>query len=145
MGWYFNGCGCIEKREPAAGWGVNYEGDIKMLAEFGFDSVKFDGCGRMCNMTMYADLMNKTGKSFEIENCHWGDCTIDDASSCPTTDWCPFNWYDPQPSTHALHPPCDVVVFFFLSLFVPERSHGMHTISAPLSSGQPSVCCAACG
>ena len=71
MGWYFNGCGCIEKREPATGWGVNYEGDIKMLAEFGFDSVKFDGCGRMCNMTMYADLMNKTGKSFEIENCHW--------------------------------------------------------------------------
>ena len=24
---------------------------------------------------------------------HWGSCTADDASSCPTTDWCPFNWY----------------------------------------------------
>ena len=90
---YFNGCGCVEKRKPASGWGINYQGDIERLAEYGFDGVKFDGCGRMCNMTMYADLMNKTGKSFAIENCHWGDCTKDDASSCPTKDWCPFNWY----------------------------------------------------
>ncbi len=90
MGLYFNGCGCIEKREPAAGWGINYEGDIALLAEYGFDAAKFDGCGRMCNMTMYADLMNKTGKAFEIENCHWGFCTVDDASACPTKDWCPF-------------------------------------------------------
>ena len=63
----------------------------------------------MCNMTEYAALMHNTGKAFEIEvlvwasqwpsltaalqNCHWGDCTEDDASSCPTLDWCPFNWY----------------------------------------------------
>ena len=86
-------CGCIEKREPASGWGVDFEGDIRSLAEFGFDAVKFDGCGRLCNLTMYADLMRQTGRAFEIENCHWGDCTDDDASSCPTQDWCPFNWY----------------------------------------------------
>lgn len=93
MGWYFNGCGCIEKREPASGWDINYEGDVRLLAKYGFDGVKFDGCGRMCNMTFYAELMQQTGKAYEIENCHWGDCTIDDASSCPTKDWCPFNWY----------------------------------------------------
>ena len=44
-------------------------------------------------MTMYADLMQQTGSAYEIENCHWGFCTDDDASSCPTADWCPFNWY----------------------------------------------------
>jgi hypothetical protein len=93
MGWYFNGCGCIEKRMPASGWDIVYEGDIQALADMGWDGVKFDGCGRMCNMTMYASLMNKTGKTFAIENCHWGDCTSNDASSCPTRDWCPFNWY----------------------------------------------------
>ena len=87
MGWYFNGCGCIEKREPASGWDIDFEGDIKMLAEFGFDAVKFDGCGRLCNLTMYADLMHQTGKAFAIENCHWGFCTDDDASSCPTQQW----------------------------------------------------------
>lgn len=93
MGWYFNGCGCIEKREPASGWDINYVGDIELLAKYGFDAVKFDGCGRMCNLTRHAELMEKTGKVYETENCHWGDCTGDDASSCPTQDWCPFNWY----------------------------------------------------
>ena len=93
MGFYYNGCGCIEKREPASGWDVNYRGDITRLSNLGFDAVKFDGCGRMCNMTNYAELMQATGKSFAIENCHWGFCTEDDASSCPTKDWCPMNWY----------------------------------------------------
>jgi alpha-galactosidase len=48
MGWYFNGCGCIEKREPASGWDINYEGDIAQLHQFGFDSVSAEGtvaCG----------------------------------------------------------------------------------------------------
>jgi len=93
MGWYFNGCGCIETHKPASGWDINYEGDIQALYDLGFDGVKFDGCGMQCNSTEYAFLMNKTGKAYEIENCHWGDCTEDDASSCPTVDWCPFNWY----------------------------------------------------
>jgi len=52
-----------------------------------------DRCGSMCNLTRYAELMNATGKSYETENCHWGDCTANDASSCPTKDWCPFNFY----------------------------------------------------
>lgn len=93
MGFYYNGCGCAPKVEPASGWTVDYEGEIKILSEFGFDAVKFDGCGRLCNLTFYAKLMAATGKAFEIENCHWGDCTTDDASSCPTLDWCPFNQY----------------------------------------------------
>lgn len=48
-------------------------------------------------MTLYAELMQSTGKSYMIENCHWGQCwDIDgdpDANSCPTTDWCPFNMF----------------------------------------------------
>ena len=31
------------------------------------------------------------GKNYTIENCHWGDCTASDDSSCPTQEWCPFN------------------------------------------------------
>ena len=49
----------------------------------------------MLNSTLYAELMNKTGKAFLIEACHWGICTDDDSSSCPTPtrDWCPFNFF----------------------------------------------------
>ena len=93
MGFYQNGCGCAEKREPASGWTIDYEGDAKALAEFGFDAVKFDGCGRLCNLTFQAQLNQATGKAYTTENCHWGACTEDDASSCPTADWCPFNLY----------------------------------------------------
>ena len=68
MGWYFNGCGCWDRVEPEGGWEIGYEGGIRRMHEYGFDGVKFDGCGSLCNMTLYAELMNNTGKAFEIES-----------------------------------------------------------------------------
>ena len=83
--------------------GINYEGDVRQLAELGFDAVKLDGCGAQLNMSLYAALQNATGKTFETENCHWGTCMpkvtdvpyqfAADDSSCPTKDWCPFNMF----------------------------------------------------
>lgn len=89
MGWYENGCACGERHALE----LNYEGDVRQLRGLGFDGVKLDGCGAQRNMTLYAALMNATGKRYLIENCHWGDCTDSDDSSCPTLEWCPFNWY----------------------------------------------------
>merc|ERR1719469_1547918 len=88
-GWYLNGCKCGEHIEKE----INYEGDIQDLHDFGFDNVKIDRCGRQLNNSLYADLMRQSGRNYTIENCHWGDCTDSDDSSCPTQDWCPFNWY----------------------------------------------------
>jgi len=88
-GWYLNGCKCGERTEHE----INYEGDIRSLAAFGFDGVKIDGCGAQRNQTLYAELMQETGSTFTIENCHWGRCSDGDDSSCPTQDWCPFNWF----------------------------------------------------
>jgi len=88
-GWYLNGCKCGERTEKT----INYEGDIKSLHNFDFDGVKIDGCGRQRNQTLYAALMQASGRNYTIENCHWGDCTSSDDSSCPTEEWCPFNWY----------------------------------------------------
>ena len=88
-GWYLNGCKCGEK----TGLAKNYAGDIQSLHSYDFDGVKIDGCGAQRNMTLYAELMAKSGKSYTIENCHWGRCTDSDDSSCPTETWCPFNWY----------------------------------------------------
>jgi len=93
VGWYLNGCACGEKKEVRK----NYEGDIMRLHEYGFDSVKIDGCGAQVNQTFYAELMRATGRNYTIENCHWGKCGPfrgdPDGSSCPTEDWCPFNFY----------------------------------------------------
>ena len=89
MGFYENGCKCGEHE----GLEINYEGDVKMLHDFGFDAVKLDRCGQQLNMTLYAKLMKESGKNYSIENCHWGVCDGTDDSSCPSVDWCPFNWY----------------------------------------------------
>jgi len=95
MGWYLNGCACGERRERL----LNYQGDIQRLHEYGFDGVKFDGCGAATNMTYYAELMEATGRAYLTENCHWGHCGTDawyhnpDGSSCPTEKWCPFNTF----------------------------------------------------
>jgi len=93
MGWYLNGCACGEHHELSK----NYQGDVERLHSFGFDAVKIDGCGAQVNMTYYAELMKATGAKYAIENCHWGHCGAFkgnvDGSSCPTLDWCPFNWY----------------------------------------------------
>merc|ERR1711865_251027 len=88
-GWYLNGCKCGEHIEKE----LNYQGDISDLHAFGFDGVKIDGCGKQRNQTLYAQLMKESGRNYTIENCHWGDCTDSDDSSCPTQDWCPFNWF----------------------------------------------------
>lgn len=84
MGFYQNGCACGERE----GVEINYQGDVNYLDAMGFDGVKLDRCGRQLNMTLYAKLMKATGKNYSIENCHWGECTDDDASSCPTCVLC---------------------------------------------------------
>uniref|UniRef100_A0A7S4ETD1 Alpha-galactosidase n=2 Tax=Chrysotila carterae TaxID=13221 RepID=A0A7S4ETD1_CHRCT len=89
IGWYQNGCACGERKEVAS----NYVGDVRSLHAFGFDGVKLDDCGAQRNMTFYAQLMQRTGRAYLIENCHWGRCDETDASSCPTDSWCPFNWF----------------------------------------------------
>ena len=62
MGFYQNGCACGEKNELR----INYEGDVRALLDYDFDSVKLDGCGRQKNMSLYGQLMNASGKTFEI-------------------------------------------------------------------------------
>ena len=60
MGWYENGCACGEREEVLK----NYEGDVRMLHALEFDGVKLDGCGKQRNLTLYAQLMQATGKSY---------------------------------------------------------------------------------
>ena len=45
--WYENGCACGERRELVQ----NYQGDVRLLDQLGFDGVKLDGCGAQRNMT----------------------------------------------------------------------------------------------
>ena len=78
-----NNCGCNEHQNVAS-WGApvshgktdgihHYEGEIQATIDFGFDGIKLDGCGEFRNLTVFAELMNKTGRPILVEDCHWGE------------------------------------------------------------------------
>ena len=54
--------------------------------DYGFDSIKLDGCGAQRDLDLYASLFNATGKAILIENCHWG-------GTVPNATWCPWNYF----------------------------------------------------
>lgn len=81
-GWYGNNCICQDHCDSDA----CYEQDVKALVGLGFDSVKLDGCGKQLDLQKWSDLIEQTGKSILIENCHWGQ-------TLPNATWCPWNYY----------------------------------------------------
>jgi alpha-galactosidase len=82
VGWYGNNCRCADHCTDTS----CYQGDVDVLVQSGFDSIKLDGCGKEYDLTLWADLIAATGKSVLIENCHWG-------LTVPNATWCPFNYY----------------------------------------------------
>ena len=81
-GWYGNNCICRDHCTSDE----CYSKDVEALVGYGFDSVKLDGCGEQLDLQKWSDLINATGKSILIENCHWGE-------TLPNASWCPFNYY----------------------------------------------------
>ena len=89
MGWYGNNCGCSE-HQSVSSWGApassragqtdegladgikHYEGDVQAIVDFGIDGIKLDGCGGFRNLSVWAELLNKTGRPVLLEDCHWG-------------------------------------------------------------------------
>ena len=55
-------------------------------------------------MTLYAQLMKATGRSYLIENCHWGACSEGEDSSCPTEGWVSGGSAKPRASPRRLPP-----------------------------------------
>lgn len=104
-GWYGNNCICSDHcSTPEC-----YQGDVDATLDYGFDSIKLDGCGAQRDLTLYAALFNATGKSILIENwcvvhpgasraaqtaplthslphSHWG-------GTVPNATWCPWNYF----------------------------------------------------
>ena len=67
-GWYGNNCFCHDHCSDLE----CFEGDVNALIDFGFDTVKYDGCSAEHNMTLWAELFAGTEKAdgMVIENCN---------------------------------------------------------------------------
>ena len=111
MGWTLN-----EGQQEATCLGINMEGDVRQLHDLGFDHVRLFGFGPCRNSTKYASLMRATGRNYSIANQHWDQQDTDapigchpnwpqfkggDWASCPSLDWCPFNYYQIAADTTA--------------------------------------------
>jgi len=72
-GWYLNDClsFCLSLDDgcPAE---QCIPGDVKAWHEYGFDSLKIDGCSAQRDTRMWAELINKTGTRVRLENCNNG-------------------------------------------------------------------------
>ena len=106
MSWSLNNVASSEWPHDQQCHETNVRGDVRNLKDLGFDGTRLSGYGRCLNNTWYAELMKESGKNFTIGNVHWGQQTTvepigchrsgpkgADAASCPTLQWCPFNYY----------------------------------------------------
>lgn len=110
-GWYMGNYQCMNGMGGGHKWNLTRlaEGSVRAIKEYGFDSVKLDsGFAVGKNMSLWAELLNASGRPVMVENCHQGaeGPGMDDPNSGRCTGLgspsdCPFNFWrttgDPEP------------------------------------------------
>ena len=62
---------CRETQQTNATWvAAVYRQSVAMLVDQKWDAVKLDGCSQFHNTSLWANLMEETGRPITIENCN---------------------------------------------------------------------------
>ena len=69
---YMNNCICSEHEFKGDMATTVMEGSVAALRKFNFDGLKLDSCSQFNDPTWWNSLINKTGPSVLVENCHQG-------------------------------------------------------------------------
>lgn len=69
-----------------------FQGDVQATLDYGFGSIKLDGCGVQKNITLYSELFNRSGTPVMLENCHNGNPTYPTGTGEGKVD-CPMNFF----------------------------------------------------
>ena len=98
VSWYGNDCACHSENSYVGADVIDtmVQGTVNATIAYGFDGLKLDSCSQFNNMSRWSELLNLTGKSVILENCHQGglvpgqrmpgqQCTgaAGDAGECP--------------------------------------------------------------
>lgn len=72
--WYANNCACGPgaNMSNASMAGTIIHKIVDDVIHLGFDGIKIGSCSQWNNMTLWAELLNATGKPILLENCHQG-------------------------------------------------------------------------
>lgn len=93
-GWYGNNCACKDTR-PSCQYNASldcFAGDVAATIDYGFGSIKLDGCGIEKDISVFASLFNASGTPVMLENCHNGNPTYATRAVDGTVD-CPMNLF----------------------------------------------------
>jgi hypothetical protein len=99
VGWYANNCACSDHCRTDDECSVQIQQDVKALIDYGFDSIKIDGCGGEIDLVLWnqylQDYTLQVNRSTPIlvENCHGGDPNFKPNRTLPPALGCPYHYY----------------------------------------------------
>lgn len=94
-GWYANNCACSDHCRNNSECQLQITQDVKALIEYGFSSLKIDGCGGETDLVLWNKIMKELfpSKAILVENCHGGDPKFKPNRTLPPAEGCPYNFY----------------------------------------------------
>lgn len=89
-----NNCDCHESGLDPEFAAKVYRSSVAMLVDQEWDSVKLDGCSQFHNTTLWASLLEQSGRPVAVENCG----NTHPPTMVPDPLWghggqCPYNWF----------------------------------------------------
>lgn len=93
-GWYANNCACSDHCRTASECDLQIRQDVKALLQYGFQSLKIDGCGNQTNLQLWNHYMQEYSSTpILVENCHGRDPKFKPNRTLPPAEGCPYNFY----------------------------------------------------
>lgn len=94
-GWYANNCACSDHCRNATECHMQITQDVKALLEYGFSSLKIDGCGGETDLVLWNKVMQEISpeKPILVENCHGSNSEFKPNRTLPPAEGCPYNFY----------------------------------------------------
>jgi hypothetical protein len=99
VGWYANNCACSDHCRTVDECRLQIQQDVKALIDYGFDSIKIDGCGGETDLVVWNQYLQEytvqvnRSTPILVENCHGGDPKFKPNRTLPPALGCPYHYY----------------------------------------------------
>jgi len=98
-GWYANNCACSDHCRNKNECNKQIKQDVHALFDYGFDSLKIDGCGNETDLVAWNRHIHEVAASMPnprkilVENCHGADPKFKPDRNLPPALGCPYHYY----------------------------------------------------
>lgn len=97
-GWYANNCACSDHCHNVSECHLQIQSDVKALLQYGYDSLKIDGCGNETDLIVWNQYIEYYTKKMNVppivvENCHGDNPKFKPNRTLPPAIGCPYHFY----------------------------------------------------